>query len=1477
MRKIIRIVPMLLIITILFIGINSLKTLNITKNNKNTLININDYSNKEMDKYLADIEKINSGNNQENVLIIISKYDIKDDFGAINVVKAPNHQYFLEYETTEEKNKALNNFKKDNKIISVEENIFHTISETTYNSWGVEAQSLDTAINVANSASLASVTVAVIDTGCNVTLFNNNFSSKLAGVYNVLTNSTSTSSMSDEIGHGTHIAGTIAEATPKNVKVYPVKVADEKSMDTVKIITAINYITRYQKADVINMSFGSYGVSESERQAIESAKQNNIITVAAAGNDNLSTEMYPAAFDNTISVASVDSSLNKSTFSNYGSTIDFAAPGTSIKSINGIMSGTSMATPHAASAVAILKGYNKNLTLADTKELLKQNAIDLGDIGWDQEYGNGFISFKNVEFCTGNVECDNYNVYKATNKVEKTYSKIDLNETNYTSYNYGSLTNILGTKVRVTYTDNTKETKYLWELENITINNYDPYSTENQNIEIVYTSNNNEKTLTIPIKNPTNYEIGWEYNIVDSTEGKIELTSYKISNTSIEKLYLPEEIDNYEVIGISDFDFNNNIFNSKYNNISYKELYLPSQFQYLGKNSLSGTEIKTIKGDINNLKIGDYALKDSKLSNINVPISSIGISSFEQTNIKTIQFTNEINTIPNSAFKNTYYLEDIEIPSDISIDSIGESAFENSHNLKEFDLSIVKNSIGSKAFYHCNNLSTINLTASSEITSIGSYAFSNTKISNVELPDGLTSLKTCTFYNCSSLKTITLNSNLRTIESNSLSNTNLSRITIPSKVTSIANDFLSYAPVRYITVESENTLYDSRDNSNAIIETYTNKLIKGSASTTIPNTVTSIDQNAFLGNTLLQRMTIPDSINSIGSMAFSSCVNLTVIYLPNKDITYGTNVFKNDSSLVMHVYKATNSKTYAVDNSIKYKHLDPDEIKVNIEGNTYTAKTKINTSSVVVTLKYNEDSVREETLDITNCSSMSVKYMDETKTSLEYGDTYFTLFATTSSGYKIEKQVRVKVVKATPSYTVPTNLTALVGQKLSEISLPSNFEWMNGNTYITYTGSQTYKAKYVPDDTKNYETITNINVEVNVKNTTVIQNIEMNTSKRTIEIGDTYILSANIYPSTASNKTITWSSSDSSIARVDSTGKVTGLKEGIAIITATTSNNKTSTCEVTVQKGILKISYSTHIQSYGWQNYVYNGKMSGTSGQAKRLEAIKIKLKNQDYTGNVEYRTHIQSYGWETYWKRNDNISGKVGESKRLEAIQIRLTGEMAEHYDVYYRVHAQKFGWLGWARNGESAGTEGYAYRLEGIEIILIEKGTTYYNYGTSDAFKEKQILYTTHVQSYGWQGYAFDGGMSGTSGEGKRLEAIKIKLNSQKETGNIEYETHIQSRGWETSWKRNDQMSGTSGEAKRLEAIKIRLTGNMATYYDVYYRVHAQSFGWLTWAKNGDPAGTAGYAKRLEGIEIVLVKKGESPPTRNNTNNYRAFIEKK
>lgn len=70
-------------------------------------------------------------------------------------------------------------------------------------------------------------------------------------------------------------------------------------------------------------------------------------------------------------------------------------------------------------------------------------------------------------------------------------------------------------------------------------------------------------------------------------------------------------------------------------------------------------------------------------------------------------------------------------------------------------------------------------------------------------------------------------------------------------------------------------------------------------------------------------------------------------------------------------------------------------------------------------------------------------------------------------------------------------------------------------------------------------------------------------------------------------------------------------------------------------------------------------------------------------------------------------MSGTSGQAKRLEAIRILLYGEMAEHYDIYYRVHAQSFGWLSWAKNGEASGTAGLAKRLEGIQIILVPKGS--------------------------------------------------------------------------------------------------------------------------------------------------------------------------
>lgn len=299
------------------------------------------------------------------------------------------------------------------------------------------------------------------------------------------------------------------------------------------------------------------------------------------------------------------------------------------------------------------------------------------------------------------------------------------------------------------------------------------------------------------------------------------------------------------------------------------------------------------------------------------------------------------------------------------------------------------------------------------------------------------------------------------------------------------------------------------------------------------------------------------------------------------------------------------------------------------------------------------------------------------------------------------------------------------------------------------------------------------------------------------------------------------------------------------------------------------LEYRTHVQTYGWEKeWKKAGEMSGTMGEAKRLEGILIRLDGAEADDYIEYRTHIQTYGWETEWKRNGEMSGTEGQSKRLEGIEIRLSPSLEAQYDLYYCVHAQTYGWLGWAKNGQSAGTEGLSKRLEGIKIVLVDKGGPAPDPvgERTEAFIGPIFRYQTHVQTYGWQDWVSDGQTSGTYGQAKRLEGICIEVSPNSSAaaleGSVEYRTHVQTYGWETTWKSNGQMSGTQGEAKRLEAIEIRLTGELAEKYDIYYRVHAQTYGWLGWAKNGEPAGSEGMSKRLEGIQIVPVPKGGPAP---------------
>ncbi len=299
------------------------------------------------------------------------------------------------------------------------------------------------------------------------------------------------------------------------------------------------------------------------------------------------------------------------------------------------------------------------------------------------------------------------------------------------------------------------------------------------------------------------------------------------------------------------------------------------------------------------------------------------------------------------------------------------------------------------------------------------------------------------------------------------------------------------------------------------------------------------------------------------------------------------------------------------------------------------------------------------------------------------------------------------------------------------------------------------------------------------------------------------------------------------------------------------------------------VTYSTHVQSYGWQDAKKDGEFAGTEGEYKRLEGIKINITG--IAGDVEYITYSQTYGW-LNWVKNGELSGTVGEAKRLEAIRIRLTGEVASKYDIYYRVHAQSFGWLGWAKNGEVAGTAELYKRLEAIEIRLVEKNKGEETGNSYVCYRDK-ISYTTHVQSYGWQDKVTNG-ISGKMDEEKRIEAFFLDVFDIANPGKVLYKSYIEGYGFENDYKTNNQISGTIGQSKRIEAIKIKLTDELASVYDIYYRVCTKELGFLGWAKNDEVAGSFGYSFTITGIEVKLVKKGEGEETGNSFLTKDAFL---
>ena len=384
-----------------------------------------------------------------------------------------------------------------------------------------------------------------------------------------------------------------------------------------------------------------------------------------------------------------------------------------------------------------------------------------------------------------------------------------------------------------------------------------------------------------------------------------------------------------------------------------QEINLPESLTVFDTACLQQTGLTSIKLPSKLTTIGQEAFYLSNISEFYIPalVSSIGNRALCTKHISSIVIDS----------KNTYY--DSRNNCNAVIETASNTLIEGSNN------TIIPNtviSIGYRAFNYCSDLISLNIPIS--VTSIADQIFmgclsltsltvdknnpkfdsrnncnavietDNNKftvgIATSTIPEGVKIIGSGAFYGVTELTSIVLPSTLETIETNAFYQTSLRSITIPSRVREVQNSIVAYCnQLANIMVDAGNTVYDSRDNCNAIIETATNTLVVGCKTSTIPNTITAIGDYAFYVSAItnitipdsvktigrcsftfshLETVTIPDSVTSLGYYAFSSSNYLTTVVIGNGVTIIGAYAFNACYKLNSITFRNSNNwKVYS--------------------------------------------------------------------------------------------------------------------------------------------------------------------------------------------------------------------------------------------------------------------------------------------------------------------------------------------------------------------------------------------------------------------------------------------------------------------------------------------------------------------------------------------------------------------------------------
>ena len=363
---------------------------------------------------------------------------------------------------------------------------------------------------------------------------------------------------------------------------------------------------------------------------------------------------------------------------------------------------------------------------------------------------------------------------------------------------------------------------------------------------------------------------------------------YSVCNIDIEDLAAWCNISFYDLLGgdvrgegwhINPLDFlgiKNNLY-LYLNGQLVTNLEIPDGIKTISDAAFAGFRFKTIHIPASVKRIGARAFTGCTLESLTIPstVESWGIASFADCeNLKELTIEQGVSEVGSEAFANCSSLKKLSIPS--SVKQIRNFAFYGCQHLNELSLSEGINHIGEWAFAECNNLESVDIPVS--VKSIGRNAFTACKkLADVSLKEGLEKIDRYAFNRCTSLRSLH----------------------IPASVNYVGRNIVEDCTnLKSLTLDEGNSIYDSRQNCNAIIETTTNTLVSAAPEAAIPQDIEYMGDFAFAFCSDRQSAVLPEGLKRIGKDAFLHCWSLRTITIPESVDSIGPDAFNKCDGLM---------------------------------------------------------------------------------------------------------------------------------------------------------------------------------------------------------------------------------------------------------------------------------------------------------------------------------------------------------------------------------------------------------------------------------------------------------------------------------------------------------------------------------------------------------------------------------------------------